>query len=202
MWTRDKHHLARAGIALSTDGARQYRRDDPPPLPRSALRAAGLVARVRALPMDGDPALETGLRKLAVLGAPILGALMERTARHGPGPRGKATEHAVTAGFLLLAALDAAGEPGLPLAEAAAVCGADDEAELRRLVGLLLAVDLPFAPPYDALPVELDGGLVRLYMRTAAVVAPALTGAERAALDRAGVLPAPAREAGGARLAA
>jgi hypothetical protein len=148
------------------------------------------VARVRALPTRGDADLESGLRKLAVLGAPILGALMDRAAWGGPVPRRQPTTHAASVAMLLLAALDRAGLEGLSLGEATVVSGARDEDDLRRVVSMLLEVALPFEPPCDAIPIELDGNGIRLYMPTEAVVLPSLTAAEVTALREAGVLPA------------
>jgi hypothetical protein len=187
MWSRDKQQLAAAGIALRLDGADRYRREDRA-FRLSSREAAALVARVRTLEVSGDPDLESGLRKLAVLGAPILGALMDRADAGGPVPRARPTAHAVSVAMLLLATLAAAGLDGLSVPEAVAISGARDADDLEAIVKLLLDVNLPFEPPYDAIPVELDGDRVSLYLRTPAVVAPSLTEAELAALRGAGVL--------------
>jgi hypothetical protein len=190
MWSRDKRLLADLGLELRLHGATRYLRADREPARLSSRDSAALVARVRALPPGDDADLESGLRKLAVLGAPILGALMDRAARGGAVPRRKPTVHAASVAVLLLAALDRAGLEGLSLAEATVVSGARDHDDLRRVVSLLVEVELPFEPPCDAIPIELDGGGVRLYMPTEAVVVPSLTAAEVTALREAGVLPA------------
>ncbi|MFT3912603.1 MAG: hypothetical protein QM704_00540 [Anaeromyxobacteraceae bacterium] len=182
MWSRDKRHLASAGVPLTLCSAGGYLRADPVRVRRTALESAALVARGRELPLTGDAQLESGLRKLWVLGAPILGALMERAARGGPAPRVASTPHAISVAMLLLGALDVAGLAGLTLDEAAVASGARDEEDLRRVVGLLRDLDLPFDPPDDALPLMVDEehASLCLYRPTRVTVRPSLTpGARR-----------------------
>ncbi|MFO0585765.1 MAG: hypothetical protein U0229_26075 [Anaeromyxobacter sp.] len=190
MWSRDKRHLASAGVPLTLCSAGGYLRADPVRVRRSALDSAALVARVRELPLTGDAALESGLRKLWVLGAPILGALIERAARGGPAPRVAPTAHAVSVAMLLLGALDVAGLEGMTLGEAIVVSGARGEEDLLEVIGYLRDLNLPFDPPDDALPLMVDDehGSVCLYRPTRVALRPSVTPAERDALLNAAVL--------------
>lgn len=167
-WTRHKRALQQLGVGLEYRGHDSYlvERGGRSRLVQTRAGLARLAAVVRALPSPAglEHPLEAGLRKLAAQGAPILEVLVARRSATPSFLESLCSLELAGACLLLLETVLAEGPEGLCRKEAAAACGAANDASLNSVLRVLLDLTVPLEAPMDCSGVDVYEDRVACYL--------------------------------------